>query len=128
MKINYILDNFYKFATIYQRIIETEDMTYKLFRYIVPIVFIDYETYELNFDNEEIKQDNDYRKKFFENICQILDNVKPEQQIKIVYKIFEIFEFQEVELIDILFNNIERLIIQEKIYNVITVNNNAIIG
>lgn len=50
---------------------------------------------------------------------QILQAVKPEHQIKIVYKIFKIFEFQEEELINILFNNIENLLVlQETIRNV----------
>lgn len=46
-------------------------MVNKIFLFIVPIVFIDFESYELNFAEEEIKQEVDYRVKFFENICKV---------------------------------------------------------
>jgi len=73
-KVHFILENFNKFGIIYNRVnssSEIEDMVNKIFLFIVPIVFIDFESYELNFAEEEIKQEVDYRVKFFENICKV---------------------------------------------------------
>ena len=61
LKVNFILENFDKFATIYRensnKNTNNPDMICDIFVYIVPLVFLDYENYELNFDNEEMKQD-----------------------------------------------------------------------
>ena len=77
-----MLDNFDKLASIFENGLKTNTtysidsiidpnnfLIYEIFSFILPIVFIDLEQSELNFDNEEVKQEYDYRKKFlFEHL------------------------------------------------------------
>lgn len=86
-KINFVLENFHKLALIYEEEETTSNsenaydsdggnnfsnnLAQELIKSIMPIVFIDLEQNELNFDNEEVKQEYDYRKNFFMNICNV---------------------------------------------------------